>query len=326
MDTPAETLLQIHNLSVSYAPANGAPVHAITDLSLDIRSGEILGILGESGCGKSTLAHAVLGLLPPGATTQGQILFRGRDLLRWNDLEFNSIRGREISLIPQNPATSLNPVMRVGSQIGEVLRAHLPLSARDRRLRVNESLHEMGLDRSIYNAYPHQLSGGQRQRIVIAQGLACRPALIIADEPTSKLDARLRTEILGLLSNIRARYGTTIVLITHDLSLLAGVGDRVTVMYAGRVVEVARCAQLFRQPLHPYTQGLVRILQSSGKSITTRQAFPIITGDPPDPAIALHGCEFEPRCSERLQLCARANPREITPEPSRFVRCLKYDA
>ena len=319
----------MRELTVTYSPEEGVPIRALDGVSIEVRSGEIVGILGESGCGKSTLASALLRLLAPHAKCDGgMILLRGGDLLNLSERELRAIRGREISLIPQDPALSLNPVMTAGSQVGEVLRAHLPLDAPQRRERVMELLREVGFDHpeEIYSAYPHQLSGGQRQRIAIAQAVACRPALLIADEPTSKLDATLQTEIIALLSEIRRQHGTAILVISHDPTLFAGFADRIAVMYAGRIVEVGKTAEIFGRPLHPYTQALVRIAASSvvtGSSMRLR--IPAIEGESPDPACIPVGCRFEPRCPERMEVCSSRYPREFTPEPSRPVNCFKYE-
>jgi len=321
-------LAEVRDLAVTYHPEDGAPIRALDGLSIEVRPGEIVGILGESGCGKSTLASALLCLLPVHAKCEsGTILVRGRDMLNFSERELRAIRGREISLIPQDPALSLNPVMTAGSQVDEVLRAHLPLTAQQRRQRVTELLREVGFDQpeEIYSAYPHQLSGGQRQRIAIAQAVACRPALLVADEPTSKLDANLQAEIVALLSQIRRQHGTAILVISHDPTLFAGFVDRIAVMYAGRIVEVGNSAEIFGRPLHPYTQALVRIATSSvvtGSSARIR--LPAIEGESPDPTCVPVGCRFEPRCSERMDVCSRRYPREFMPEPSRPVNCFKY--
>ena len=302
-------------------------VRALDEVSLEIRAGEIVGILGESGCGKSTLAHAMLKLLPAHAETRGEVLFRGRDLLRLTEPELRAIRGREFSLVPQDPALSLNPVVSVGTQIAEVLRAHLPLTARERRDGVNELLCEVGFDEpaTIYDAYPHQLSGGQRQRIVIAQAVACRPVLVIADEPTSKLDPQLRSEILSLLSRMRAEHGTAMLVISHDPTLVAAVADRIALMYAGRVMEIGKCAEILHRPLHPYTQALVRIAKSATVTGESRESrFPRIEGESFDPTSVPAGCQFEPRCPERMEICLNRRPPEVTPEPTRSVSCFKY--
>jgi oligopeptide/dipeptide ABC transporter ATP-binding protein len=328
VDSSRESFAQVRELTVTYSPENGEPIRALDGLTIEVRSGEIVGILGESGCGKSTLASALLRLLPPHAKCEGgTILFRGRDLLNLSERELRAIRGREISLIPQDPALSLNPVMTAGLQVGEVLHAHLPLTAEQRRERVLELFREVGFDHpgEIYSAYPHQLSGGQRQRIAIAQAVACRPALLIADEPTSKLDATLQAGIVALLSQIRRQHGSAILVISHDPALFAGFADRIAVMYAGRIVEVGSSAEIFGRPLHPYTQALVRIATSSmvtGSSARLR--LPAIEGESPDPTCIPIGCRFEPRCSERMEVCSRRYPREFMPEPSRPVNCFKY--
>jgi oligopeptide/dipeptide ABC transporter ATP-binding protein len=328
VDVSREYFAQVRELSVTYSPEDGEPIRALDGVSIEVRSGEIVGILGESGCGKSTLASALLRLLAPNAKYEGgTILIRGRDLLNLSEWELRAIRGREISLIPQDPALSLNPVMTAGSQVGEVLRAHLPLTAEQRRKRVMELFREVGFDHpeEIYSAYPHQLSGGQRQRIAIAQAVACCPPFLIADEPTSKLDATLQAEIVGLLSQIRRQHGTAILVISHDPTLFAGFADRIAVMYAGRIVEVGSSAEIFGRPLHPYTQALVRIAASSVVAgPRTRVRLPAIDGESPDPACIPVGCRFEPRCSERMDVCSRRYPREFMPEPSRPVNCFKY--
>jgi oligopeptide/dipeptide ABC transporter ATP-binding protein len=328
VDGSNEYFVQVRDLTVTYRPENGEPIRALDGLSIEVRSGEIVGILGESGCGKSTLASALLRLLPPRAKCEGgTVLVRGRDLLNLPERELRAIHGREISLIPQDPALSLNPVMTAGSQVDEVLRAHLALNAQQRRERVTELFREVGFDHpeEIYSAYPHQLSGGQRQRIAIAQAVACRSALLIADEPTSKLDATLQAEILALLSQIRRQHGTAILVISHDPTLFAGLADRIAVMYAGRIVEVGSSAEIFGRPLHPYTQALVQIATASivtGSGARVR--LPVIEGESPDPAWIPVGCRFEPRCSERMDVCLRRYPPAFVPEPSRPVNCFKY--
>jgi oligopeptide/dipeptide ABC transporter ATP-binding protein len=328
VDDSSKHLLQVRELTVTYFPADDDPVRALDGVSLDICPGEVVGILGESGCGKSTLANALLKMLPQQAKCEsGSILFRGSDLLNLPERNLRAIRGQEISLIPQDPALALNPVMTAGSQVGEVLRAHLSLNTQQRRERVMELLREVGFDQpqEIYGAYPHQLSGGQRQRIAIAQAVACRPALLIADEATSKLDAPVQAEMVRLLSQIRRQHDTTILAISHDPAFLAGFADRMAVMYAGRIVEVARADKIFSRPLHPYTQALVRIAASSvvtGAPTSTR--LPVINGESPNPACFPLGCRFEPRCGERMDICARSYPQEFTPAPSRTVSCFRY--
>ena len=298
---------------------------ALDGVSLDVNGCEVLGVIGESGCGKSTLANAVLGLLPSQATIEGEVWFGERELLRLKESELCQIRGREVSIIPQAPALWLNPVLKVQTQIAEVLRAHLRLSRKERHERVSDLLHEVGFDQParICDAYPHQLSGGERQRVVIAQALACDPKLLIADEPTTKLDAPLRLEILDLLSKVRETREITMLFITHDLMLLSALAERVAVMFAGRLVEIGTLREVFRRPLHPYMQALRRMAQSSlDVGAATRQEFPIISEGSSNPVRT--GCMFEERCPERMAVCVERPPREVAPAPERSVSCFKY--
>jgi peptide/nickel transport system ATP-binding protein len=328
LQSSRQIFFEIRNLAVTYSPESDRPIRALDGIKLGIYPGEVIGILGESGCGKSTLANALLRLLPQHAKLEGAIFFRDRDLLRLTDKSFREIRGREISLIPQDPASALNPVIKVGSQIREVLRAHFPTKGEQSRDRVMDLLREVGFVKpdNIYSAYPHQLSGGQRQRIVIAQAAACRPTLLIADEPTSKLDPALKAEIVALLSQIRKQHGTAILVISHDPTVLAGLADHIAVMYAGRIVEVGTSAAIFSRPLHPYTEALMRIATSSvitGAMVKGR--VPSIEGESPNPSCLPVGCRFESRCSERMDICSRQYPLEFMPEPSRPVNCFKYE-
>jgi oligopeptide/dipeptide ABC transporter ATP-binding protein len=328
LDSAGESLAQVRDLAVTYLSRDGGRVCALDGVSIDIGAGEVVGVWGESGCGKSTLASALLRLPAPNARwVGGTILIRGLDLLNLSERELSLIRGRVISLIPQDPSLALNPVMTAGSQVGEVLRAHFPTHSRERRARVMELLREVGFDHpeEIYSAYPHQLSGGQRQRIAIAQAVACRPRLLIADEPTSKLDATRQAEIIALLSQIRRQHGTAILAISHDPALFAGFADRIAIMYAGRIVEVGATGEIFGRPLHPYTQALVRISRQSGLAGSSARArLPAIEGESSDPACLPVGCRFASRCVERMEVCSRRYPEEFLPEPSRPVHCFKY--
>ena len=322
-------LCEIRELSVSYIGRHGARVRAVDELSLSLGAGEVIGILGESGCGKSTLAAAILRMLPGSAACKGAaLLFRGRDLLTMTEAELRAVRGAQIALVPQDPVLTLNPVINAGTQIAEVLRAHSSMSARERRMRVLELLGEVGFEQpaEIYGAYPHQLSGGQRQRVAIAQAISCRPALLIADEPTSKQDASLQAEITSLLARVRREHGIAIVLISHDPAIFAGFADRIAVMYAGRIVEVGTVAQIFRDPLHPYARSLVGIARSVvvPSAQTARLRFSAIDGESPDPANLPAGCRFHPRCADRMDVCSRRYPQAFLPEPSRPVNCFKY--
>jgi len=332
MKFPAEPscdrIVLVDRLSVTYLSDRAQPVRALDQATLEIRPGELVGILGESGSGKSTLAAALLRLLPGDVRyDSGSIEVLGLDLLALPEPELQRIRGGRIALIPQDPALTLNPVLTVGDQIAEVIRAHMRSPRQDRRTRVEELLKEVGFDapRQIYNAYPHQLSGGQRQRVVIAQAIACRPAVVIADEPTSKLDASLQAEILSLMREISQRHQTAFVLISHDPTVLAGFVSRIAVMYAGRVVEEGRTEDIFRQPLHPYTQAMVRLCSRYLLQAGTRTRFTSIEGEPGSFSDSGAGCPFATRCPERMQVCTERELRETIPQPSHRVSCFKHD-
>jgi ABC-type glutathione transport system ATPase component len=273
-------LLRISDLTIDYAQSGDLPTRALAEAALQINQGEVIGVLGESGSGKSSLAYAILRLLPAHARVEsGSILFRQRNLMRLQESELRAIRGKEIALIPQDPAVALNPVMRVGDQIGEVIRAHVALSRQKRRHSVEALLQSVGFDqpRQISSAYPHELSGGQRQRIAVAQAIACSPALVIADEPTSSLDASLRAEIIELLLEIRRRQGTAFLLISHDPTIFPGFADRMIVMYQGRVVEEGTTAEVFLRARHPYTRVLVRLSERYlAPPPASRGRFPVI--------------------------------------------------
>lgn len=312
---------------MSYASENEAPTAALDRVELDICAGEVIGVMGESGSGKSTLAASLIRLLPPRARVEGEIWFEGSDLHEMTEGELCRIRGSKIALIPQDPALWLNPVIRVGDQIGEALRAHCDLNRRERKSRTKELLREVRFDNPerIYSSYPHQLSGGERQRVVIAQGMACGPKLVIADEPTSKLDAAVQAEVLDLLMRMVRQEGTALVLITHDPAILAGIAQRIAVIYAGRIVECAPSEEIFRSPLHPYTKALVELVSASfdtpGKA---RMHLPSIPGEPPRLSGTGQGCRFEPRCPARMDVCLSHTPDSYMPAPSRRVDCFLY--
>jgi oligopeptide/dipeptide ABC transporter ATP-binding protein len=318
-------LLRVENLSVSYSSA-GQSVHAVRHASFSIGAGEVVGILGESGSGKSTLALSLTRMLPANARCEtGTVIFGGRNLLQLTEKQLATVRGAEIAIIWQDPALSLNPVMRVGQQITEVLRAHGYGDRGERKERVRELLAEVGFEQpgEVARAYPHQLSGGQRQRVGIAQALCCRPALVIADEPTSKLDAALQVEILALLSDLRKRHRMACLVISHDPAVFDGWADRMLVMYAGEIVEEGTREQVFDRPLHPYSQALVGL--SKPAIAAPRQHLPVIAGEPPDMNRLPAGCSFEPRCAERMKVCAGSSPGQSTPEANRQVSCFKYE-
>lgn len=261
----ASPLLRIANLSVTYGAFGQHAVPALRNISLDIHAGEIIGILGESGCGKSTLASSLLRMLSADSTIEGSVLLQGNNILGLNKQELRNIRGAKIALIHQEPGLSLSPVMCVGDQISEVIRAHLRLDRKERRRKVSEVLSEVRLSEMdrIYRAYPHQLSGGELHRVAIAQALACRPDLVIADESTRSLDLKTQTEILELLAAVNHKFGTAILFITHNPALLAGFAQRVVVMHDGCIVEEGNSKEVFRHPLHPYTADLLKLVPRS---------------------------------------------------------------
>ena len=298
---------------------------AVDGVSFHVNAGETLAIVGESGCGKSVTAMSILRLIPePPGKIAGAIKFQGRDLLKLSDREMRAIRGNSISMIFQEPMTSLNPVLTVGRQIGETLRLHQGLSARQAEERAVEMLELVGIPeaRRRVREYPHQLSGGMRQRVMIAIALACNPQLLIADEPTTALDVTIQAQILDLMRDLKTRVGAAIVLITHDLGVVAEVADRVIVMYAGRKVEEATVPQLFARPRHPYTQGLLGSVPKLGSSLTgetTRLAE--IPGLVPSLKRKLDGCVFASRCSYATDLCRQVVPGLEEKVPGHIAAC-----
>jgi oligopeptide/dipeptide ABC transporter ATP-binding protein len=304
----SEALLAVDDLRVEFATDRGT-IHAVNGVSFEIREGETLGIVGESGCGKSVTSLALLGILArAGRVTGGSAMFAGRDLLRMSDRALRDVRGKEIAMIFQDPMTSLNPLHTIGGQIDEALTAHFDLSRREANERVVELLAQVGIPnpKARYGDYPHQFSGGMRQRVMIAMALACEPKLLIADEPTTALDVTIQAQILDLLRQLVADRGTALILITHDLGVVAGMCERVNVMYAGTVVESGSADQIFAEPRHPYTLGL---LQSVPRLDVGRQLkLQPIPGQPRNMLSAPAACPFAPRCRYRLEICDNELP------------------
>jgi oligopeptide/dipeptide ABC transporter ATP-binding protein len=319
--------LSVRGLTVKYG-CGGQRAAALSDVSFELGSGEIVGVLGESGSGKSTLALSVLGLLPAQSRVTGSIQFQDKDLLQFDESSWRNIRGARISMIFQEPGLALSPVMRVGDQIAEVIRAHRPGSGQVRKQECEELLREVNLSEvdRIYRSYPHQLSGGQLHRVAIAQALACRPEIVIADEATRSLDVTVQAEVMDVLRDMNRKFGTALIFITHNPALLAGFADRVIVMYAGRIVEDGPVAQVFRRPLHPYTKGLLDLAPRypGQESLTSRGRLPAIPGSLTDADRLTRGCVFEPRCSARTAVCQSEFPIETTPEQGRRVSCFNH--
>lgn len=312
--------LQIRNLSTVFRTEYGE-ARAVDHVSLDVPHGAIIGIVGESGCGKSVTARSVMKLLKyPGRITGGEILLEGRDLVPLSEAEMSSVRGEEISMIFQEPMTSLNPVVPVGKQVQEVVLQHRRVSREEAKEKVLHIFETVGISEpeKRYHAYPHELSGGLRQRVMIAMAMICRPKLLIADEPTTALDVTVEAQIIRLLRELRDTIGTSIILISHDLGVIAEVCDYVYVMYAGEVVEQANVYTLFDEPMHPYTRGLmeaVRSLRGAEKTLKT------IPGNVPNLLHLPTGCHFAPRCANACEECMETRPALACAGGDHFVRC-----
>jgi peptide/nickel transport system ATP-binding protein len=312
-------------VSVTYRTSEGL-LPAVRGVDVVVRPGEVVGVAGESGCGKSTLVSTVLRLQPREATVTGEVEVLGGDVLtmKWGALR--ALRWAGASIIFQGALHSLNPVLRIGAQIGEGIRVHEPDLTNDAvTQRVEELLEQVGMARERSRSYPHQLSGGQRQRVMIAMALACRPQLIVADEPTTALDVMVQAQILALLGDLVRELGVGLLIISHDLSVLADVCDRVLVMYAGRVVESGTAEQVFSDPLHPYAHALSDAFPRVGDPLA-RYAPAGLRGDPPDPRDLPPGCPFAPRCPRAVDACTEAEPPLIEVRPGRLAACIRVDA
>jgi peptide/nickel transport system ATP-binding protein len=323
----SERLLEISGLKTHFDTDDGT-VRAVDGVDLTIDRGETLGVVGESGCGKTVTAMTVLKLIqmPPGRIAAGSISWLGRDLVPLGPKEMRLIRSKEIAIIFQEPMTSLNPVYTVGEQIAEVIRVHEGLNRRDALDRTIEMLRLVNIptpERRVHN-YPHQFSGGMRQRVMIAMALSCNPKLLIADEPTTALDVTIQAQILDLLGEMKSRFGMAIMLITHAMGVVAETAQRVVVMYAGRVVEEASVEQLFAQPLHPYTQGLIRSIPRIDTSVGKKQRLEAIAGMVPSLIDPPPGCRFAPRCKLAMPACIEAVPELRAVEAGHKVACIQY--
>jgi oligopeptide/dipeptide ABC transporter ATP-binding protein len=315
-----EPLLSIHDLKTHFFTEEGA-VRAVDGVSLKIGRRETIGLVGESGCGKSVTALSIMRLVPsPGRIVDGEILFETENLLEKNEDEMRKIRGNRISMIFQEPMSSLNPVLTVGEQIAEVIRLHQGLSRSNAKRKAVEMLELVGISSpsTRVNEYPHQLSGGMRQRVMIAMALACKPALLIADEPTTALDVTIQAQILGLMESLTRDVGTSLLLITHDFGVIAELCDQVAVMYAGSIVERASTKALFSNPRHPYTRGLLDSIPRIDIDVKRLKA---IEGSVPHPACLPAGCRFQPRCPAAEEICQQQQPQTLEVEPGHWVRC-----
>ncbi|MBQ9211623.1 MAG: ABC transporter ATP-binding protein [Clostridia bacterium] len=291
----------IRDLNVQYK-SGAQTVYAVNGVSFDLAAGETLGLVGETGAGKTTIAKSILRILPPHAVKkmEGQVLYEGEDIFQMNDTELRKIRGHQISMIFQDPMTALNPVKRVNEQIAEGYIQHHHCTKAEAEKRAEEMLELVGISADRAGEYPHQFSGGMKQRVVIAMALACSPRLLIADEPTTALDVTIQAQVLDLIKRLRDELGTSMILITHDLGVVAGICDQVAVIYAGRIIEYGTKADVFRHPTHPYTIGLFGALPDLKKDV---ERLSPIEGLPPDPTEQIEGCAFYPRCERRCEKC-----------------------
>lgn len=321
-------ILEVKNLKTQFFTEDGV-VRAVDGIDLVVKRGEVLGLVGESGCGKSVTSLSIMRLVSsPGRVVEGQIIFDNQDLLKLPESQMMDIRGNRISMIFQQPQSSLNPVFRIGDQLAEVLNIHQDMSKIAGEKRAVELLTMVGIPEpeSRARSFPHELSGGMAQRVMIAMALACVPELLIADEPTTALDVTIQAQILDLMRNLKSKMETSIILITHDLGVVAEMCDRVDVMYAGRIVEEADVVDLFRSPKHPYTQGLIGSTPVLGE---TQKELETIPGSVPNLIDLPVGCKFAPRCSARieneLEICVREEPELKIVAPNHWVRCWLYE-
>ncbi|SIQ15053.1 peptide/nickel transport system ATP-binding protein [Alkalispirochaeta americana] len=321
MNTP---LLEVQDLHVHYTTDDGT-ARAVNGIDFSLHRGETLGLVGETGAGKTTTALALLGLVPrpPGKILGGRILFQGENLLEKSEKELRRLRGNQMSIIFQDPMTSLNPLFPAGKQIAENLILHQNLAPKEALRKAGEMLTRVGIPASRSGNYPHEFSGGMKQRVVIAMALACNPALLIADEPTTALDVTIQAQILEILHDLKDEFGLSLLMISHDLGVVADVADRVAVMYAGDIVETGTVDQVFDSPRHPYTTGLLDSLPDidapKGESLRP------ITGLMPDAMDLPRGCSFAPRCPRVMPICHEEKPPSFFPDQGRSVRCFLYD-
>ena len=319
MKTNNDLLLSIRDLEVVYTSA-GAVIHAVNGVSLEVRRGKSLGLVGETGAGKTTIAKSIMGILPdpPAKVLRGEIFLDGEDLLKLPDKEMRKIRGKKAAMIFQDPMTALNPLMTVGDQIAEVISLHEHVSKKEAEEKAGDMLEMVGIPRERYPEYPHQFSGGMKQRVVIAIALACNPELLLADEPTTALDVTIQAQVMEMIADLQKKLNTAMILITHDLGIVAESCDDVAVIYAGEIVELATKRDLFLNPQHPYTIGLFGSIPSLSEDVDRLTPIP---GLPANPEKLPEGCHFNPRCSHCTEACKHGEIPWVEVTPGHFVRC-----
>jgi peptide/nickel transport system ATP-binding protein len=319
MDVKNDLLLDIQDLTIQYVTDNGT-VHAVGNLNLQLGHGETLGFVGETGAGKTTTALGIMRLIPspPGVIKSGKIVFEGQNLLEKSEAEMRSIRGGKIAMIFQDPMTSLNPVMTVDKQIAEMIKLHRNVGEAESLTLAGDMLELVGIRRERMHDYPHQFSGGMKQRVVIAIALACDPGLLIADEPTTALDVTIQAQVLALMKKLKQQFDASMILITHDLGIVADICDKVAIMYAGRVVEYADKRALYTNPVHPYTIGLFNSVPDLEED---RESLNVIPGLMPDPMDLPTGCAFHPRCTYAVEECSKSKPPMIEVGNGHSVAC-----
>ncbi|MDR1067861.1 MAG: ABC transporter ATP-binding protein [Clostridiales Family XIII bacterium] len=317
-----ETILSVKNLTVEYKSRETGVCHAVNNVSFEVRKGETIGLVGETGAGKTTIALSIMRLLPmpPGRVVSGEILLSGENILAMPNAKMRNIRGDKVSMIFQDPMTALNPIDKVGDQISEMVRLHLKLNRADAAAKAAEMLETVGIPSTRFNDYPHQFSGGMKQRVIIAIALACKPELLLADEPTTALDVTIQAQVLNMMKELKNEFGTSMVLITHDLGVVAETCDRVAVVYAGEIVEIGTADAVFEKRSHPYTRGLFDSLPDITGA--RKRLIPIV-GLMPDPTALPKGCKFSPRCPLADDACRQAPVELASVSDTHLVRCIK---
>jgi oligopeptide/dipeptide ABC transporter ATP-binding protein len=320
--TEGEAILEVRKLRTSF-PSEDGWVHAVDNVSFNVRRGEAVALVGESGCGKSVTAMSIMRLVAsPGRITAGEIVFKGRNLTEASEKEMREVRGNDIAMVFQEPMTSLNPVFKIGAQVAEAIRIHRKVGKKEAWKQAGDMLELVSIPdpHKRLDDYPHQLSGGMRQRVMIAMALSCDPELLIADEPTTALDVTIQAQIMELLAGLQKKLGLAVLLITHDLGVVAEFCERVIVMYTGRVVEQASVRDLFANPAHPYTRGLLKSLPSVTKADRTER-LPTIAGMVPPLTALPSGCKFNPRCPDVMDICLGNEPARMLVGPGHDARC-----